>query len=52
MCKITYTIKYNSTRKTWCIFKNIESEHSYNFYGIYEDADKKKCIDKLKVVLK
>ena len=53
MCKkILYKIEFNPTTKTWCIFKHIESEHSYNFYSIYEDVSKKKCIDKLKEVLK
>lgn len=53
MCKkIYYSIDYNSTKKTWCVFKHIESKHSFNFYGIYEDVSKKKCIDKLKEVIK
>lgn len=50
MKKITYNLEYNKTTKTWCVFKNIESYHSYNFYAIYEDTDKKRCMEKLKEV--
>ena len=42
-----YTLEYNVNTKTWCIFKNIESYHSFNFYAIYEDRDYKKCKEKL-----
>lgn len=40
MCK--YTLEYNPTTKTWCVFKNIIKEHSFNFYVIYEIQDIKK----------
>lgn len=44
MKKINYTLEYNSTNKTWVVWKNIESDHSFNFYSIFESKDKKECI--------
>ena len=41
MKKINYTIEYNSTTKTWCLFKNISSDRSFNFYTIAESNSKK-----------
>lgn len=48
--KIKYTLEFNNTTKTWCVFKNIETHHSYNFYAIFEDRDFKKCKQKIKEV--
>ena len=50
--KITYSLEYNSINKKWVVFKNIETKQGFNFYGIYEDVNKKNCINKLKEVQK
>jgi len=47
--KINYTLEYNSTNKTWVVWKNLESEHSYNFYKVYEGS-KKECQERLKEI--
>lgn len=47
--KINYTLEYNPTNKLWVVWKNIEKEHSYNFYKVYEGS-KKECQIKLKEV--
>jgi len=47
---ITYKIRFNPTTKTWCLFKHIEKDRSYNFYAIFESTNKKECITKLKEV--
>ena len=41
MKKINYTIEYNPISKTWCLFKNISSDRSFNFYTIAESNSKK-----------
>ena len=50
MCK--YTLEYNPTTKTWCVFKNIIKEHGFNFYAIYEDSRYKKAKEKYREVSK
>lgn len=51
MKNIRYKVEYNSTTKTWNVFKYIESERSFNFYSVFESTSKKECkeyLDKLK----
>jgi len=48
----TYVINFNPTTQTWCLFKQLESEHSYNFYPIWESTNKKECQEKLKNITK
>ena len=51
MCKnIFYRIEYNTTTKTWNLFKFIQRQYSINFYSIYESVNKKDCMEKLKEV--
>ena len=45
MKKINYTIEYNSTTKTWCLFKNISSDRSFNFYALAESINKQELKD-------
>lgn len=47
MSKTNYTIEYNPASKTWCLYKNIEGNHSYNFYPIVQSENKKDCQIKL-----
>lgn len=51
MKNIRYKVEYNPTTKTWNVFKYIESEHSFNFYSVFESESKKECkeyLDNLK----
>jgi hypothetical protein len=50
--KITYEIQYNSTTKTWNVFKYIRSKYSLGFYSIYESDSKKECKEYLDKYLK
>ena len=50
--KITYKIEYNSTTKTWNVFKYVEGNNSINFYSIYESNNKKECKEYLDKYLK
>ena len=52
MSKTNYSIEYNSASKTWCLYKNIEGNHSYNFYPIIQSVDKKDCQKKLEEINK
>lgn len=45
--KVYYTLEFNNTTKTWVIFKNVESESGFSFTGVFENADKKVCKDRL-----
>lgn len=44
---VYYTLKYNKIRGLWVIFKNIESERSFNFYKVFEGT-KSECKEELK----
>lgn len=51
MCKkVYYDIKYNPTTRTWCLFKNIETEYGFNFYCIFESNNIQNCKNKLNEV--
>lgn len=50
MKKVTFSIEYNPVSKTWCLFKNIEGNQSYNFYPVIQSDNKKDCEDKLKEI--
>lgn len=52
MKKINYSIEYNTTTKTWVVWKNIESDYSFNFYSVFESASKKECQNKLSEINK
>lgn len=38
--KVYYKVEYNPVSKTWCLFKHIEGEQSFNFYPIIQSPDK------------
>ena len=52
MKKVTFSIEYNPVSKTWCLFKNIEGNQSYNFYPVIQSDNKKDCQKKLKEITK
>ena len=47
MAKATYKIEYNTASKTWCLYKYIEGNHSFNFYPLIQSTEKKDCQEKL-----
>jgi len=48
--KIFYTIEYNNIRGLWVVYKNIEGDYSFNFFGMYEGT-KKECENELKRII-
>ena len=52
MFKKYYTLEYNSTTKTWCVFRNVESQYGCSFMSIYESKYKDLCKKKFKEVVK
>ena len=48
--KTYYTLEYNRTTKTWCVFRNAESDSGFSFVSIYESNNKKLCEKKYKEI--
>ena len=52
MSKTNYSIEYNPASKTWCLYKNLESSQSLNFYPIVQSEKKDDCAKKLAEIKK
>lgn len=50
--KTVYSVEYNPVSKTWCLYKNLESSQSLNFYPIVQSEKKQDCIKKLEEIKK
>ena len=44
---IYYSLEYDRIKSKWIVFKNVESEHTMGFGGIF-NGNKKECLEYMK----